>query len=411
MSVPSAPIINPQPRSSDGTFELAWQPPLDDGGSAITGYSIGFYGDSNYAGLAYGDGTPANSRYLKIQAPGFLPNGTSYWIQLTAINANGESQPARFRAPWQSGDKPGTPASISATRNGTSAVVTWTPPSILPNATIFWYVIRAFSDNPADPTLSVSVDGGSSECIISGLNPSSEYCYSVWAVNCPGYSPIPKTTCAVLRLWLQGIQYTNGSTTWYDESGNGNTVTLLNGIAQNNSPDNDAVYLDGSSYWGRASLGYTTFSINVWWRDKGTLAYESPCIITEAWAGGPINYVITRGQGIETGKWACGFFDASWAFGTPFTLPNNTWINIQFTWDGTNLVTYINGVSIGTQAHPGKIAQSTGLGLNLGKRWDVSGVGSDQYMTGDLGEVRIYEGVLMPGQVLQAYNESLPNFS
>jgi hypothetical protein len=91
--------------------------------------------------------------------------------------------------------------------------------------------------------------------------------------------------------------------------------------------------------------------------------------------------------------------------GTLFTLVDNVWTNIQYTWDGTNIVTYINGVSIGSVA-PAVPVGGSGLAIRIGRRWDTA-----NYVTGVIGEVLVYNTDLNALQILAAYNESSTIFS
>jgi hypothetical protein len=100
-----------------------------------------------------------------------------------------------------------------------------------------------------------------------------------------------------------------------------------------------------------------------------------------------------------------GFASDSTYLGTAFQLTQGEWMNIQGTWDGTNLATYINGVLVGT-TQPGGTAVDSGQNYSIGLRWD----GID-YMVGEIGEVRIYNYALSQSQVTADYNESVSTFT
>lgn len=221
--------------------------------------------------------------------------------------------------------------------------------------------------------------------------------------------PLPTAPDTTFLLYLRGSTMLVAPSYWPDSSPYTRPgITIQNGAAALDG-SGIAVVLDGSSNWVVPTLGsHNAFTVNVWYKDLGTAATESPCIITEQFSSSPINYAITRGQqGQTAGKWACGFFSTttSWNFGTEFDLSGNEWLNIQFTWDGTDIKTYINGSLIGTVNHSGSTASSSGLPIRLGRRWD-----NPEYMTGLLGEVRIYSRTLNGTEVLADYNASASIF-
>jgi len=226
-------------------------------------------------------------------------------------------------------------------------------------------------------------------------------------VNCPGYSPPTITNTVTLAnsiiYYLQGSSWTTGGV-W--PATTGSNASLADGTAQNNG-DSNALYLNGSTCWQFPDVGsLSNFTVNVWWKDTGTNLGGSPCIITQIFTGGPLNISITTNQAsVSAPNFGGGFYGGPWYFGTPFTLPNNTWINIQYTYDGTNLVTYINGSSIGSVSTGGATALSGGQPYRIGRRWDNA-----EYMTGFIGEVRIYSTALSASDILAAYNESHSKF-
>lgn len=180
MSAPSAPIITLAPRSSSQTLEFQWSPPAS--GSPITGYEIDVIGS--------GGGTfTTTGTYYKITG---LTNGTLYTATVRAQNSNGYGPTASFR-PFEPGNGvPLAPATATAVAGAgyTSAVVSWTAPSSLPDSTIYWYVITS----PEDANIKRTANGlTQSSLLITGLNPASNYTFNVRAANCPGYGPATTT--------------------------------------------------------------------------------------------------------------------------------------------------------------------------------------------------------------------------
>jgi hypothetical protein len=406
-TAPDPPIVKSQPLAGVTSLTFSWQPPLNDGGSPITSYNIAVYGDPSYSGLVVSDGADPNDRQKTIGLP-WISNGVTYYCRMIAINAIGGSAPADFR-PFQAGNKPTPPASASATKAGQQSVlVSWTS-GTTPDATIFWYVITAYNQTTSSIVRRITANGLTQISYFITNLPYGTYEFRVQSVNCPGYSA-PTITNTVtlassLELFLQGSSWTVPSGSVWPAT-TGPNAGLEDGIAQNNGNAN-ALYLNGSTAWTVPNLGsFPNFTVNVWWKDTGTINNGIPCIITEIFTGGSINFaILTNDGGVSYPNFGCGFFNAGWYLGTQFTLPANTWINIQYTYDGTNIVTYINGAVVGTVSTGGVVAQGGGNQVRLGRRWDAS-----DYVTGFLGEVRIYSSVLSPAEVLADYNQSLPNF-
>jgi hypothetical protein len=118
------------------------------------------------------------------------------------------------------------------------------------------------------------------------------------------------------------------------------------------------------------------------------------CILTQIYAGGPINL----GLGFIIGATPIGFFyGGPFNNGTPISLTLNVWTNIQVTWDGTNMRTYINGSLLGTTT-PGGVANDAGTAYRIGRRWD-----SNEYVTGVIGALKLYNRALLQSEVTQEY--------
>ena len=201
---------------------------------------------------------------------------------------------------------------------------------------------------------------------------------------------------------LKASSYTSG--TWLDESSNGKHATLETGTAAKNAAGNGIV-LNGSTSWTIPNVAAANaWTASVWYKDTGTASGGlGKAILTQIWPGsGPFNMFIGNGGSLP---FYGAFYNGSvWSEGQKFTL-GSTWTNIQVTWNGTNLITYINGVLFGSVA-PGTTSLNNGLAYRIGNRFD----GLNGYVTGEIGEVRIYNFPLTQAQVTADYQASLPTF-
>ena len=85
----------------------------------------------------------------------------------------------------------------------------------------------------------------------------------------------------------------------------------------------------------------------------------------------------------------------------------NIWNNYQAVWDGSNFKVYLNGnLHSTTQFNCTSI--DGGTIYFIGKKWDVSGWGD--FVIGEIGEVRIYNGAISLEQVAFDYNNSKSTF-
>jgi hypothetical protein len=231
MSAPSPPIIIHAPLSSPNTLEFTWNRPQNNGGSDITGYR--FQLDSEPEVILN-----ENTFYYKVTG---LINGRLYNATILAENQNGLSSKASFR-PFEPGSPPNPPASGTASISGTNnAIVSWTPPSVTPDSTIFWYVLNTISNNVSDPVFKVTANGlTDSSYFFQGLNRNSQYSFDIQAVNCPGYSSALRTNTI---QWFQ-----SGDGLLATRSGRSGT-TLSRTISANDSNGNVYVGITCAGNW------------------------------------------------------------------------------------------------------------------------------------------------------------------
>lgn len=205
---------------------------------------------------------------------------------------------------------------------------------------------------------------------------------------------------------LVAADVTGGDTTWTDRSGNGWDASLAGGTSAKNGAN--ALVLDGSTYWTFADIGLkTNFTMSVWFKRTAAIG-DGGCIVTEAYTGGIyVNMAIYGGTyGADDTQFVGGFFDGAWEIGAPQTFALNTWVQMSVSWDGTDIKTYINGSLVDTANYTGLTTGTTGLGYNIGKRWD-----NPDYVTGDLGEIRIDSVALTGAQIANYYTLTQGNYT
>ena len=208
-----------------------------------------------------------------------------------------------------------------------------------------------------------------------------------------------------VRVYLLAADYVADATTWNDKSGNGRNATLETGTTAKNSAGNGIV-LNGSTSWTFPNVAAgNAWTISVWY--KNTMATNgitsTSGIVSQIWGNGNLNIAlgdlgtnqVNLGFRVSSGTWYTGANLSSY-----FT--QNTWVNLVGTWNGTNLITYINN-SLIENITPGGTAVDAGTNYRIGRRWDGA-----NYVTGEIGEVRILSRALGAADVANIYLENFP---
>lgn len=210
----------------------------------------------------------------------------------------------------------------------------------------------------------------------------------------PGGNTLLLAEPTAIRVFLQATSY-SGSGTWNDLSTNGRNAFLENGTIAKNANGN-GIILNGSTNWQFPNVGVgNAWTVGFWYYNLGAWSGLAQ-IVCQMYAGG--------NMAINIGQWnimAPSFYGLNEGPVTPYTS-YTTWTHFTATWSGTIMTSYINGVFYASNA-PGGTAIDGGQPYRIGRRWD-----SPDYVNGVIGELRIYNVVLTPAQVLQDYTNTLP---
>jgi hypothetical protein len=137
--------------------------------------------------------------------------------------------------------------------------------------------------------------------------------------------------------------------------------------------------------------------VETWHYYNGTNSGGNPCLLSERFTGGQINYVL----GTVDGGFQTGFFNGGngWHLTPSHTLTANNWYHIVGTYDGTDIKLYLNGTLIETRNAPGQTVGTSNGGINLMRRWDNA-----EFWGGRLSVVRIYSGAITATKVTNNFN-------
>ena len=177
-TVPSPPT-SVTASQTNGVVTVNWTAPANNGGSAITGYTV--HPNPNCSTCV---GTTVGGSATSATISG-MPGGSRYSFTVTATNQNGTSSPssASNSVIIPSAPTPPTGVSASVNANGTVAV-NWTASpngSAITSSTVI--------PSPACPACTgTTVSGTGSSATITGLTPGTVYTFTVTSTNGIGTS-------------------------------------------------------------------------------------------------------------------------------------------------------------------------------------------------------------------------------
>ena len=189
-----APVVTVpgSPTSVAGTIgntqvAVSWMAPADNGGSAITGYTV----TSSATPVSR---TCSTGGALSCIVSG-LTNGSSYTFTVIATNGLGTGAASAASAGLSPATVPGAPTSVTGAPSHALVTVSWTPPASNGGRLITGYRVTA---SPGSFTCSTT---GSTSCIVLGLTDGTSYSVVVSATNSIGsggnsnastlFTPIP----------------------------------------------------------------------------------------------------------------------------------------------------------------------------------------------------------------------------
>lgn len=223
-------------------------------------------------------------------------------------------------------------------------------------------------------------------------------------------SSLPTSDLFLYTLFLQGdksvidIEFGATNPIWDDTSPNGSDFNLIN------SPK----YLNGSFNFNGLSqsaigpsLGtLSKFTVDTWFKLNSLPATESniPQIVTEIYeTGGDLNFSLGF-LGNDFKIYGGFFIYPTWYYTDGFTPEIDNWYNVTLTYDAEYLNLYLNGNTYSSTNY-GLQLSSSGLGINIGKRFDLS-----EFIDGEIDIVKIWDGPLSSTQILNNYNSISPRY-
>ena len=200
--------------------------------------------------------------------------------------------------------------------------------------------------------------------------------------------------------------YPGSGTVWTDLIG-GKQFNLINGPGYDPSNGGKFYFFASGNQYAECNTSLpslSTFTTVVWHYWDGNNTGEFPCILTEVYVGGPINYVLgTAPQGSVAQS---GYFNGGFQVSPQFNLIPNNWYQIVTTCDSGQVVkVYVNNTLISSTQTTGSQPSSSNAGIRLMRRWDFG-----SYWGGYLATVGIYDITLSPDQISNLWNSTKSRF-
>ena len=182
---PEAPS-SPDVTTGENSLKVSWEAP-SDGGSAITGYGVGYCDDAN--GNCWDNDhsdwkTKSHSGTGTSTTISGLTNGNSYYVRVNATNSVGTSgwSDHGFGIP---ADLPGKPTSVSVTAGDQQLTVSWTAPTDKGGTSISNYNLQYCSSQCSDTSNwnSDSTSDASTSYTLTGLTNGTSYQVQVQTVD------------------------------------------------------------------------------------------------------------------------------------------------------------------------------------------------------------------------------------
>ena len=205
------------------------------------------------------------------------------------------------------------------------------------------------------------------------------------------YSPKMVTDGLVLSLDAANTKsYPKSGTTWTDLSGNSNTGTLTNGPTFSAGNMGSIVFDGTNDYVNISSLitGNQSFSWGAWINPTAT---GTPVLFGNVSNGlAMLSYWDSANNKVRVGTYGNDRLTSGTA------IPPSTWGYTFWTWNGTTLTSYTNGIADGT---------ATGFSFNISNLYTTIGNSvNSQYFTGRIAQTLVYNRALSTAEVLQNYN-------
>ena len=223
-TTPGAPTIGTA-TYGNASATVTWTAPVNNGGSAVTGYVVTPYLNGTTAQTAQTFNSTATSEV----ATG-LTNGSNYTFKVAAINGVGTGTQSAASNSVTPATTPGTPTSVNGLSEPASALVSWTAPGSNGGSAITGYVITPYIAGVAQATQTFN-NAAVSETV-TGLTNGTTYTFAVAAINGVGTgsqsaqsnATVPATVAGAPTIGTATAGNASVTLTWTAPASNGGSA-------------------------------------------------------------------------------------------------------------------------------------------------------------------------------------------
>lgn len=240
--------------------------------------------------------------------------------------------------------------------------------------------------------------------------PSWDAGYFVSAVS--SYNDVAYTLTPLIYLDSgRTDSYSGSGSAWRNLSGSNYTATLTGSggsiATYTTSSSGLLTFNASSSQYARIStdLGnLSSFTVVTWCKFAARPLAGINAIVTNAYGGGAnLNYAIGTLNSANNNVYG-GYFNSGWITSSVgISVNTGSWYNFAVTYDGSVLRYYVNG-QLTSSNSSSAAAASSGLGVNIAKRWDSSTAPSD-FISASVPVVAIYNSALTANNISDIYSQ------
>ncbi len=200
----------------------------------------------------------------------------------------------------------------------------------------------------------------------------------------------------------------SGGTTASDSSGNVNNGTLTNGPTFTSAGKlAGALTLNGTTQYvsvpSASSLNLSTFTLSAWVKFSSVSTGHSNTMLEKATNAGNDNYFMLFSASNQLN---CGFTSSGtfYQYSVAWTPTAGNWYHVACTYDGAQIVKYVNGAQLSSNAEthtPDTVAGSLDFGTSP---WG----NLSNYFTGTIDDARVYNRALSADEIYGLYRTSSP---